>query len=170
MVTATSPTREPASPEGAPDDLGRAGLVREGSVSARSSLGSRVGEFLVTGGITLFLFPLSWLLRKGMGLSAAEYAVGFTMFHAAHVINDPHFAVTYLLFYEDAKKRAFGAAFPPLQRARYILAGVVAPLALVGWVSVALIMKSAVALGLLIQLMFLLVGWHYVKQIGRAHV
>jgi hypothetical protein len=125
---------------------------------------SRAWEFLVTGGITPFLYPLSWLLRKSVGLDAADYAVGFTMFHAAHVINDPHFAVTYSLFYEDAKNRALGAAFSPAQRLRYWLAGFVAPLALAAWAVSALAMKSAAVLGAQIQLMFLLVGWHYVKQ------
>ena len=38
------------------------------------------------------------------------------------------------------------------------------PLALAVWAIAALAAKSAFALGLLIQLMFLLVGWHYVKQ------
>jgi hypothetical protein len=40
----------------------------------------------------------------------------------------------------------------------------VAPLGLAAWAVAALATKSAAALGLLIQLMFFLVGWHYVKQ------
>jgi hypothetical protein len=38
------------------------------------------------------------------------------------------------------------------------------PAVLVGWAGTALAARSAYALGLLIQTMFLLVGWHYVKQ------
>lgn len=125
---------------------------------------SRLGEFLVVGGITPLLFPLSWLLRKSIGLDPAELAVGFVMFHAAHVINDPHFAVTYLLFYKDFKARAFGDRFKPAQRLRYLLAGLAVPLSLGAWAITALATRSAFTLGLLIQLMFLLVGWHYVKQ------
>ena len=124
----------------------------------------RVGEFLLVGGITPFLFPLSWLMRKELGLGASEFAVGFLFFYGAHVINDPHFSVTYLLFYRDSRARAFGGAFAPLQRARYIVAGLVIPVALVGWAIAALATRSAFALALMIQLMFLLVGWHYVKQ------
>jgi hypothetical protein len=41
---------------------------------------------------------------------------------------------------------------------------VLVPAALLLWIGVALSTKSAPLLGLLIQLMFLLVGWHYVKQ------
>lgn len=130
---------------------------------ARAKLPAVV-EFLVAGGLTPLLFPLSFVLRKTLGLDDAEYAVGFTMFYAAHVINDPHFAVTYALFYEDTKERALGAAFPPSLRWKYVLAGFVVPLVLVGWSAVAIAMRSAHVLGAMIETMFLLVGWHYVKQ------
>src|SRR5262249_30227771 len=60
--------------------------------------------------------------------------------------------------------RAFGDAFAPWQRARYLLAGLVVPVVLGAWAVFALATRSAFALGLMIQLMFLLVGWHYVKQ------
>jgi hypothetical protein len=124
----------------------------------------RLREFLLVGGITPLLFPLSWLLRKKLGLDGAEYGVGFTFFYAAFVINDPHFAVTYFLFYRDAWARAFGNAFGAAQRVRYVVSGIVVPLVLGGWAIAGLARQSAFALGLLIQLMFLLVGWHYVKQ------
>lgn len=129
-----------------------------------SSWKGRLVEFLLVGGITPFLFPLSWLLRTSLGLGSSELAVGFLFFYGAHVINDPHFAVTYLLFYKDGRARAFGDAFAPAQRARYVLAGVVVPLILGVWAVGSLATKSAFALALMIQLMFLLVGWHYVKQ------
>jgi hypothetical protein len=123
-----------------------------------------LGELLLVGGLTPVVFALSWLLRRGLGLDMAELAVGFTMFHAAFVINDPHFSVTYLLFYRDARARALGGAFEPAQRARYVLAGFVVPLGLAAWAITGLATRSAVTLGWMIQLMFLLVGWHYVKQ------
>ena len=125
---------------------------------------SRSVEFLLVGGATLFLFPLLWLLRTVVGLGSAELAVGFLMFHAAHLINDPHFAVTYLLFYKDARQRAFGDVFAPWQRVRYLIAGVLVPVALAAWLVFALSNQSAAVLGALVQVMFVLVGWHYVKQ------
>lgn len=118
------------------------------------------------GGATPLLLVASWWLRRvaEVDIDAAEYAVGATMFYAAHVINDPHFSVTYLLFYEDARKRAFGDAFGRALRVRYWLAGALAPVVLVAWALRAILTGSPELLGALVQLMFLLVGWHYVKQ------
>ncbi|RYE89059.1 MAG: hypothetical protein EOO75_12465, partial [Myxococcales bacterium] len=121
-------------------------------------------EFLVTGGATLALFPVAWLSRWRFGLDEAEFAFGFLTFHAAFLINDPHFGVTYLLFYRDARRRAFGPVFGGAQRVRYWVAGLVVPAALVAWAAVALGRRSAPGIGWMIQLMFGLVGWHYVKQ------
>jgi hypothetical protein len=125
---------------------------------------SRFVEFLLVGGATLFLFPLAWLARRTFGLDTPELAVGFTTFYAAYVINDPHFSVTYLLFYRNVRERAFGSAFQPRQRARYLAAGFVAPLVLAAWTVLAIAAGSARGLGWLVELMFFLVGWHYVKQ------
>ncbi len=121
-------------------------------------------ELLVTGGASLLLLPLCWLLQRGLGLDNAELVVGFTTFYAAHVINDPHFAVTYLLFYRDVRERLSSTRFSRAQRLRYAVAGFAAPVALLVWAMAALATQSARSLGLMTQLMFLLVGWHYVKQ------
>ncbi len=123
-----------------------------------------MAELLLVGGVTPLLFALSWLLRKAVGLDAAELAAGFTTFYAAFIVNDPHFSVTYFLFYKDARARAFGGAFRPAQRARYLVAGLVVPLVLGAYAAWAIAIRSGPAMGLLLQLMFLLVGWHYVKQ------
>jgi len=118
----------------------------------------------VVGGATLLLFPLVWLLGWATDLDTSELIVGFVTFHAAAVINDPHFSVTYLLFYRRSRARLFGAEFGTRQRIRYAFAGVVVPLALAVWAISAITSRSAAALGLMMQLMFFLVGWHYVKQ------
>jgi len=119
---------------------------------------------MLTGGATLVLFPLSWLLKTTFGLSASEYAFGFATFYGAYVINDPHFSVTYLLFYKDARRRTLAASYDLSYRIRYAIAGFLVPAALVGWAFAALASHAAEQLGSMIQLMFFLVGWHYVKQ------
>ena len=121
-------------------------------------------EFLIVGGATLLLFPLSWLYQQKSGLQASEYIVSWTFFYAAYVINDPHFSVTYLLFYRDAHKKVVDPTVSVAQKIRYTVAGWVVPLALGGWAAWALIAESAPLLGLMIQAMYLAVGWHYVKQ------
>jgi len=140
------------------------GEMSESAPSPRDALRSRTVEFMLVGGATLVLFPLAWLLRKAVGLDSSELAIGFLTFYGAYVVNDPHFAVTYLLFYKDIRNRALSPAFTRAQRARYVIAGLVVPVALAAWAAVALKLHSAQTLGWMIQLMFLLVGWHYAKQ------
>ena len=136
----------------------------QGAAASGRSGPSRAAELLLTGGATLLLLPLCLLLERLLGLDSADLVVGFLTFHAAHVLNDPHFSVTYLLFYRDVKARLAGADVPRAQRLRYFFAGFVAPLALLLWAVSALLTHSARSLGAMTQLMFLLVGWHYVKQ------
>ncbi len=135
-----------------------AGPLR-GPVRARS-----IGEFLITGGATLLLIPLAVWYRKSAGLEHSEYLVSMVAFYAAYVINDPHFAVSYLLFYKNVGSRLRGEEFQGAQRVRYLVAGFIVPVVMAVWIGVALIQMSAAILGGLIQLMFFLVGWHYVKQ------
>ncbi|MBX3181669.1 MAG: hypothetical protein KIT72_12610 [Polyangiaceae bacterium] len=123
-----------------------------------------VGEFLLVGGATWLLFPICWLLERWLGMDAAIYQMSFIAFYAAFVINDPHFGVTYLLFYRDVKQRAFGSEYGLAQRIRYLVGGFVVPVVLLTWAALALTTPSVRAIGLMVQLMFLLVGWHYVKQ------
>jgi len=140
------------------------GALEAPALETRRAKTGGVTEFLLVGGLTPILFVASFLMRKSFGLDAPDYAVGFTMFYGAYVINDPHFAVTYLLFYRNGRARAFGNAFGGWQRVRYLVAGLVVPATLGVWILFALATRSAMALGWMIQLMFLLVGWHYVKQ------
>jgi hypothetical protein len=118
----------------------------------------------LVGGATLLLLPLAWLIRSSFGLDDSEWVVSFVAFYAAMVINDPHFSVTYLLFYRDVKARAAGSSYSSVQRARYVFAGFVVPAVLGAWAISAIVSHSAQSMGLMMQLMFFLVGWHYVKQ------
>lgn len=139
-------------------------LPAEAKAPAATRLRAEALEFLLVGGGSLLLFPLLYFYRRAVGLDESELLLGFLTFHAAMLVNNPHFAVTYLLFYRDLRARAFGSAFGAAQRARYLIAGFAVPVGLGLWAAFALTDHSAKRLGLLIQLMFLLVGWHYVKQ------
>jgi hypothetical protein len=167
MTSGTAMFAAPASATSAADDLVTTSLARAGAPDAAGTAApwrTRLAEFMLVGGATLVLFPLSWLLRKAFGLDASEYAVGFATFYGAYVINDPHFSVTYLLFYKDVRRRALGTSYDRAYRIRYAIAGFVVPAALVVWAMAAIASRSAENLGWMVQLMFFLVGWHYVKQ------
>lgn len=139
-------------------------LVVQSELPARSLISRSAFEFLITGGLTLVLLPLAYFYRKSAGLESSEYIVSFSAFYAAYLINDPHFSVSYLLFYKNARARFMGAEFQGAQRVRYIVSGLIVPLALIMWIASAMVLQSAQVLGTMVQLMYLLVGWHYVKQ------
>ncbi len=139
-------------------------ITMHDGLATRSGLHRTVFEFLVTGGMTLVLLPIAYFYRTQAGLEDSEYFVSFAAFYAAYVINDPHFSVSYLLFYKNARSRFFGPEFRGAQQVRYIVAGLLVPLILIAWIGVAMVMQSAQLLGSMVQLMYLLVGWHYVKQ------
>ena len=106
------------------------------------------------------------MLRRLFGLDDTEYATSFFFFYLAYVVNDPHFAVTYLLFYRKcARRQAFSPSLPRAQRLSWILLGRRrSDSCSARWLILALRTHSAQTLGWMVQLMYLLVGWHYVKQ------
>src|ERR1041384_6427718 len=108
--------------------------------AARSATRAGLLETLAAYGLTLVVFPLSWLLRSSLGLDQSELIVGLAMFQAAHVVNDPHFSVTYLLFYRNARARLSGAIGGTAQRVRYALVALLVPALLVGWAVLALML------------------------------
>ncbi len=136
----------------------------EEQTATRGRLLREFVEFLAVGGGTLLLIPLFWLVEAAVDLDRAEYQVSFLAFYGAYLINDPHFSVTYLLFYRNVRERALSRRYSLMQRARYWAAGLVVPIGLMGWAGFAIATRSAKQMGLLFQLMFFLVSWHYVKQ------
>jgi hypothetical protein len=166
MASGTAVFEAPAPPRATEATVEREGRrADEHAVAPRfGDWGARWAEFMVVGGATLVLFPLSWLLRRNFGLDASEYAFGFATFYGAYVINDPHFSVTYLLFYKDVRRRTLSSSYDLSYRIRYAIAGYFVPAALVVWAIAAIASRSAEKLGWMVQLMFFLVGWHYVKQ------
>lgn len=116
-------------------------------------------DFLCLGGLSLLVLPLCLLLPD-----SAQPDVLYATWVIAHVINHPHFAHSYQIFYSGFGEKAFGASYAPLLRARYIFAGIVVPVILVGLFGYAILSADPVALGFGVNAMFFFVGWHYVKQ------
>ena len=118
-------------------------------------------DFLLLGGATFVLIPL-FLIPP---LNALDRAVVLAWTTAiAYGINNPHFAHSYHLFYRGFAQKALGAEYPRAWRIRYLLAGVVAPLLLLGFFTFCLIAHQPQLLGYGVNLMFFTVGWHYTKQ------
>lgn len=81
-----------------------------------------------------------------------------------NIVNHPHFAHSYQLFYRDFRRKLTDDAYPANLRARYWFSGVIAPIALAGYLAGSFMAGRPDLLSLAAFLMFFLVGWHYVKQ------
>jgi hypothetical protein len=114
------------------------------------------GSLIVLGAIIIFL-------PQGI----AEPQIASLMVVLMLLINQPHFAHSYQLFYRNFRNKAFGQYARAL-RLRYILAGIIVPIVLAFFLAVgtliALRTRNTQVLGYGFNLMFFLVGWHYVKQ------
>jgi len=113
------------------------------------------GSFVVLAALAAF-FPRD---------EASRVALAGVMLFLAHLVNHPHFAHSYQLFYQGFVRKAFppGAGGGGLA-ARYRFAGVMVPAVLAAFFAAALGAGSAPLLGLAANFMFFTVGWHYAKQ------
>ena len=118
-----------------------------------------VVDFLFLGGASLFILPICLLLPDSL-----EPEVLFYAWMLAHVINHPHFANSYQIFYRNFSGKAFGADYAPSLRARYIFAGIAVPFLLIAFLVTGMTQPDARMLGFGANIMGFFVGWHYVKQ------
>src|SRR5215470_8615068 len=104
-------------------DAVAAGTVRR----PRPVFFSPLADFLCLGGGSLLLLPvLVWIVPDDLNAQTLVFAMWL-----AHVVNNPHFANSYQIFY-----RTFGLIVPDpaadrMLRIRYLWAGVGAPLLIV---------------------------------------
>jgi hypothetical protein len=119
-----------------------------------------VDFFCLGGGSLLLLAPL--LLVPATPDLRRDFA--FWALLAANLVNHPHFAHSYQIFYRGFRGKTFGQTFEPDLRRRYVFAGVVVPALLLSYLLATIAAGSATALGYAGNAMFFLVGWHYVKQ------
>lgn len=119
-----------------------------------------VDFFCLGGGSVVILALVAVLLPTGIPTTQQAALITVLML----LVNQPHFAQSYQIFYAHFRAKAFGAAYTPALRARYIIAGLVVPAALIGFFAVALATSNPRLLARGANLMFFLVGWHYVKQ------
>lgn len=123
------------------------------------SIVSPVLDLLLLGGASLILLPMSFTVPESSIAGLALFAMLLS-----NLINHPHFAASYQIFYRDYRQKAFGTELPDPLRWRYLFAGIVVPIALILFLVVCFLTENARALGLSGNLMAFLVGWHYNKQ------
>lgn len=124
---------------------------------------SRTVEFFAAGGLSIILLPLCLLFAPD-GKEAEAGLVGVASIWLAYVINDPHFMVTYQIFYRDFINKIKGEGYERPEQIRYVMAGLVLPFLLLLWVVGIFVFSSGLMAAGMMQFMFILVGWHYVKQ------
>lgn len=143
--------------------------ISTGQVSARAAAapdlrnhylwGPQIDFVTIGGGSLLFLLPAAMLVPAEH--RALLFVAGLWI---AHFVNNPHFMHSYQMFYEGFAEKAFGQTNPRGLRIRYVVAGIVVPLIMCGFVAYCLATGDPVLLGLGGNAMVFLVGWHYVKQ------
>lgn len=136
--------------------------ARAASAGARREyLFNPVVDFFCLGGASLIALVLLSLLSP---VSAWQPQVALIAAMVAHFVNHPHFAHSYQIFYRGFRDKAFGENYPQWLRRRYIFAGLVVPVLLVGFFLVGVFSGNARVLGVGANIMAFFVGWHYVKQ------
>lgn len=128
--------------------------------SADRYLFSRTIDFLCLGGGSI---PILLVL---LALPAEEYRVPvmITAVMFSHFVNNPHFMHSYQIFYENFREKLFGESYVRQMRVRYLIAGIIVPLVMLGFFAYAATRPDAVLFGRAVNVMLFLVGWHYVKQ------
>lgn len=118
-----------------------------------------VADFLMLGGSAFLILPVLFLVPL-----AYEGPVAATMVFVAYLVNYPHFAHSYQLFYRNFGRKVSGNGYDRSLQLRYIFAGIVVPLVMTGFFAYGAAAANTRLLGYATNAMFFFVGWHYVKQ------
>jgi hypothetical protein len=134
--------------------------TRTAILARPSYLFGPVFDFLTLGGASVIACAAIALMLP-RGIPSTQEALLVTVLMT--IINQPHFAHSYQMFYRNYRDKAFGS-YPLSLRLRYILAGILVPIVLAAFLSATALAGSARTLAYGANAMFFLVGWHYVKQ------
>lgn len=118
-----------------------------------------VADFLMLGGSAFLILPVLFLVPLEY-----EGPVAATMVFVAYLVNYPHFAHSYQLFYRNFTRKVSGDGYDRSLQLRYIFAGIVVPLVMTGFFAYGAAAANTRLLGYATNAMFFFVGWHYVKQ------
>ncbi|TGQ79013.1 hypothetical protein EN850_19065 [Mesorhizobium sp. M8A.F.Ca.ET.207.01.1.1] len=133
--------------------------VRASAATPPKYLFGPLADFLMLGGSAFLILPALYFVPLRY-----ESLVAATMLFLAYVINYPHFAHSYQLFYRNFGRKLRGDGYDRNLQLRYIFAGIVVPLLMGAFFAYGSITANARLLGNATNAMFFFVGWHYVKQ------
>ncbi|TIO79278.1 MAG: hypothetical protein E5X74_09750 [Mesorhizobium sp.] len=118
-----------------------------------------VADFLMLGGGAFLVLPVLLLVPLKY-----EGPVAATMVVVAYLVNYPHFAHSYQIFYRNFGRKVSGNGYDRSLQLRYIFAGIVVPVIMGAFFAYGAATANTRLLGYAANAMFFFVGWHYVKQ------
>jgi hypothetical protein len=119
-------------------------------------------DFLLVGGISLFVFPI--VMLPIFDSEANRLWLTFIAVCLIFVLNMPHFIHSYQLLYRGYFNKLKQDVYSTASKIRLIISGIVAPVFLIAFLIFGVSQKDAQLLGYGTNLMLLTLGWHYVKQ------
>jgi hypothetical protein len=127
--------------------------ISQPSSSSAVLLGKSWDLWLV-GGASLLVFAGFHLFTPE---NSDSVRLAMLMYGLSALVNWPHFLLSYQLLYWDRRREL-------LKKPSYFWAAFIAPALLLAAVAVGFTRTDDLVFSLLVQVMFLTVGWHYVKQ------
>lgn len=121
-----------------------------------------LSESMLLGGYSILVFILTFCFLPKKDEDFLFHYINIT-YILAYFINNPHFVSSYILLYSDLKKKLFSNFYN-------IFVSTIFPLLFLLYFLNALITKNEFMMSLSVDLMFFLVGWHYIKQIFGCFV
>ena len=113
-----------------------------------------IDVLMIGGASILFLLLAYYAIDK----QASIHTVSYFAYYLSFLINFPHFLISYQFLYYDNRKRL-------LREKKMFWAAFIVPTVLVAFYVYAIVAGNKTFLGYSVEAMFMLVGWHYVKQI-----
>jgi hypothetical protein len=111
------------------------------------------------GGASFLVLPLLALVPDSRAALVLQISV-----YLSFLINYPHFAHSYQIFYRGFSDKLAGRNYSRELSLRYFFAGVVVPVAMIVGFLIVLSTGNPKIVGSCAVVMFFFVGWHYVKQ------
>ncbi len=111
---------------------------------------------------SVFFLLIIYFATRGME-HAHAWSLSTTLL-IANLVNHPHFSVSYQIFYSNYKKKLTSSDYKKSLRLGYLFVGLIAPLFLFLLFFFCIFSRSPLVLGLFVNVMMFLVGWHYIKQ------